>query len=235
MSTRTCSYVPATTVIDPTAPGGIDALLDFHGATFGAAVMEAGTGDGDDGEGDDGGPAVNEHGYPDQTPVKDMAEAHQLAYWRHHAKKHEARAKSYGDYDAIKAERDQLKAAGKTPDQKAADQALAEAEARGNAAALAAIAPRLVAAEFKAAGAGKIADAQLTALISGVHAPNFLTDSGEVDADKVTQYLAPFMPTGDGDEKKKWPDMGQGRRQQSKTTGVSAGADLHAARHSKKS
>lgn len=42
---RPCAYVPATSVIDPTAPGGIEAMLEFHRATFGDARMDAGTGD----------------------------------------------------------------------------------------------------------------------------------------------------------------------------------------------
>ena len=37
----TPTYVPGTSVVDVTAPGGIDALLAFHRATFGDAVMEA--------------------------------------------------------------------------------------------------------------------------------------------------------------------------------------------------
>lgn len=38
---RTRSYVPATSVIDPTAPGGVEAMLEFHRVTFGDATMEA--------------------------------------------------------------------------------------------------------------------------------------------------------------------------------------------------
>lgn len=40
---------------------------------------------------------VNEHGYPDATPVADMTAEHQVAYWKHHARKHEAAAKSAPD------------------------------------------------------------------------------------------------------------------------------------------
>ncbi|MFC8583237.1 hypothetical protein ACFUGD_01465 [Streptomyces sp. NPDC057217] len=42
-------------------------------------------------------PAVNEHGYPDNTPTADMTPEHQVAYWKHHARKHEAAAKSAPD------------------------------------------------------------------------------------------------------------------------------------------
>ncbi|MFI8084370.1 hypothetical protein ACIF6L_26650 [Kitasatospora sp. NPDC086009] len=42
-------------------------------------------------------PAVNEHGYPDATPVAEMETAHQVAYWKHHARKHEAAVKAGPD------------------------------------------------------------------------------------------------------------------------------------------
>ncbi|PPS86403.1 DUF4355 domain-containing protein [Streptomyces sp. MH60] len=40
---------------------------------------------------------VNEHGYPDNTPTAEMTAEHQVAYWKHHARKHEAAAKSAPD------------------------------------------------------------------------------------------------------------------------------------------
>ncbi|WP_327712365.1 hypothetical protein OG912_32095 [Streptomyces sp. NBC_00464] len=42
-------------------------------------------------------PAINEHGYPDATPVAEMTTDHQVAYWRHYARKHEATAKAAPD------------------------------------------------------------------------------------------------------------------------------------------
>lgn len=51
-------------------------------------------------------PAVNENGFPDATPVADMAAEHQAAYWKHHARKHEARASAVPDaaeLDALRA------------------------------------------------------------------------------------------------------------------------------------
>lgn len=44
-----------------------------------------------------GGTSVNEHGYPDATPVAEMAVEHQAAYWKHHARKHEAAVKAGPD------------------------------------------------------------------------------------------------------------------------------------------
>ncbi|MDH6625719.1 hypothetical protein M2271_003530 [Streptomyces sp. LBL] len=52
-------------------------------------------------EGGDGGgggaPTVGEHGYPDGKPVAEMEPAHQVAYWKHHARKHEQRANAAPD------------------------------------------------------------------------------------------------------------------------------------------
>lgn len=230
-------YKPGTAVIDPTRPGWFDDLLAFHRRTFGDAVME---GDDDEDGGSGGGddePKLNEHGYPDKTPWKDMEPAHQAAYWRHQARKHESRANAAADYDTIKAELDRLKAEKQTPDEKAAEEARTRAEAAARADERAKLAPRLVAAEFKAVGAGKIPSAQLQSLITGAHAPNFLTPDGEVDTDKVAEFLEPFFADGDDEDsngKKTWPDMGQGRRSDKKSSGVGVGRDLYADRHSKK-
>ncbi|MFD7646340.1 hypothetical protein ACFV5M_01560 [Streptomyces albidoflavus] len=46
-------------------------------------------------------PQLNEHGYPDATPVADMAAEHQAAYWKHHARKHEQRANAGPDPDEL--------------------------------------------------------------------------------------------------------------------------------------
>jgi hypothetical protein len=52
---------------------------------------------GDQGGGGGGGTTVNEHGYPDGKPVAEMDPAQQVAYWRHHSRKHEARANAAPD------------------------------------------------------------------------------------------------------------------------------------------
>lgn len=225
-------------LIDPSRPGWADDLLAFHRRVFGTAVMEAddgdGNDDGDDDEGDDGGPALNEHGYPDNTPWRQMPAEQQAAYWRHQSRRHEARANAAADYDDVKAERDRLKAAGQSDDEKVAEQARTQAVEEARAEERAKLAPRLVAAEFKSVGAAKVPAAQLASLIAGAHAPNFLTGDGEVDTDKVTEFLEPFFTDGDqGSDSKQWPDMGQGKRRTTKTSGVGAGRDLFAARHPK--
>lgn len=68
-------------------------LLTFSAQPW--TLMEGEPGEGGGGAG--GAPAVNEHGYPDATPVAEMSTAHQAAYWKHHARKHEATAKAAPD------------------------------------------------------------------------------------------------------------------------------------------
>lgn len=60
-STTRPAYTPGTSVVDITAPGGIEALLAFHRATFGDARMDAGD-DGGSGSGDTGNGAGNSAG-----------------------------------------------------------------------------------------------------------------------------------------------------------------------------
>nr|WSW58507.1 hypothetical protein OG513_07865 [Streptomyces sp. NBC_00998] len=68
------------------------ALLTFEAQPWNLFENEPGTGGGGG-----GGTAVNEHGYPDNTATADMTPEHQVAYWKHHARKHEQRANSAPD------------------------------------------------------------------------------------------------------------------------------------------
>lgn len=222
--------------IDLSAPGGIDALLAFHRATFGDARMEAADDGGtaaqaaiDSAATATGEPALNEHGFPDKTPWRDMPPEQQAAYWQHQAKKHEARANSTKDYDAIKNERDALKSQTLTADEKALEDAANTAREAGATEERNKLAPRLVTAEFKAVVAGRIPADTLAAILEPLDTTKFLAADGEVDTDKVKQYVAGIVPAGG-----KWPDTGQGHRQSSKASGVGAGRDLFVERHPKK-
>lgn len=218
--------------IDLTAPGGIAALLEFHRATFGDARME------DDPDAAAAAEAATASAaadaaaeFPANTPVKDMTVEQQAAYWKHQSRKHEDRARSVPqDYDAIKAERDELKARTQTDAEKAIEDARREARDQALAEANKTTLPRLVQAEFKAAAAGRIPADRLATLLEPLDLTKFLTaDGSEVDTDKVTQYVAGIAPTT-----KEWPGMGQGRREHSKASGVSAGKSLYEERHAKK-
>lgn len=169
--------------------------------------------------------AAADRGFPENTPIVEMTEKQQAAYWKHQARKHEDTAKARKDYDEVIAERDRLKAAAQTDAEKAVDEAKAEARKE----ALLEAAPKLVAAEFKAELKGKRTPEQITALLEPLDLKRFLTDTGEVDTAKVSQYAA-----GLGSAGKEWPDTGQGNRERTAAKGVSAGADLFAESRAKK-
>ena len=177
-----------------------------------------------------GPPLLNANGYPDKTPVADMEPAHQAAYWKHQARKHESRADARQDYDAIKTERDRLRAAGQTEQEAAATAARVE----GEQAAAQKYGVRLVAAEFRAAAAGRIVNGQpldVAELVQGINASYYLTDTGEVDTDKVTRFIdgiAPATTSATGTPPPRFPDLGQGRFPVTPTSKRDAGvAEAH--------
>jgi hypothetical protein len=235
--------------IDLTAPGGIAALLDFHRRTFGDARMEgeagaaaAGTATAGTGtaaaastvaangaatttETAKAGKAdAGDHGFPASTPVAEMTGEQREAYWKFHARKHEERATATADRDTIAAELAALKARTQTDEEKAVEAAKTAAKAEGRRELL----PALVQAEFRAAAGGRLAKEQIEVILAPLDPTKFLTaDGGQVDTDKVQQYVDGIAPAG-----KKWPDMGQGKRGTSQATaGVSAGRALYADRH----
>src|SRR5690625_1163632 len=173
---------------------------------------------------------LNEHGYPDETPIKDMTADQQAAYWKYHAQKHERRSKEREDYDAIKAERDRLKQSTMTD----AEKQIEEAREEGKALAAQEYSDRMVDAMLRGTlkGHGLKAD-DIDSRLSFIDRKAFLTDNGEVDSDKVNAYLEANAP---GEKKKEsWPDTGGGNRGGGKGLGgsVQAGKDLYAQRRGK--
>lgn len=70
-------------------------LLTFAAQPW--TLFEDDPGAGGGGGGGTGAPQVNEHGYPDATPIAEMSAEHQAAYWKHQSRKHEQRASSAPD------------------------------------------------------------------------------------------------------------------------------------------
>lgn len=171
----------------------------------------------------------DDKGFPESTPWRDMTPTQQVAYWQHQARKHETASKSRADYESVVAERDALKQATQTDAEKAIDQARREASDAATAAARAHFAGQLVAAKLEAALAGKIPAEKIASQVEFLDHSKFLTDAGEVDTDKVTQYAAGISSAGTN-----WPDMGNGNRGgHTPIKGVSAGADMYAASRGK--
>jgi hypothetical protein len=239
-------------------------LLEFHRVQFGNAQMTtpaggdagaggagdagAGTGDagaagsGAAGQGSTGDTGQQEPDFPPNTPVAEMTDKQAAAYWKHQSRRHETTAKGRADYDALKAKAaqyDALEQASKTEHERALDEAKKEAKAEGEAAAATALRPHLVRAEFKAAAAGRIVDAEgrldskrLDALLDPLDMSRFLTDAGEVDTAKVLAFIDTAAPKQDG-KRTGFPDLGQGRRQGAPSPSVASGQALYEQRHKK--
>lgn len=233
------------------------ALLAFHRSVFGDAQMTTPAGDtgGAAGTADTGGAgtgaagqgATNDSGtgtepeFPPNTPVAEMNDKQAAAYWKFQSRKHETTAKSRADYEALKAKAaqyDALEQASKTEHERALDDAKKEAKAEGEAAAAMALLPQLVKAEFKAAAAGRIVDAEgrldtkrLDALLEPLDMSRFVTDNGEVDTAKVLAFVDTAAPTNG--KANGFPDLGQGRRQGAPEPSVASGQALYDQRHKK--
>jgi len=182
------------------------------------------------GGGGGGGATVNEHGYPDGKPVADMEAAHQVAYWKHHARKHEQRANAAPDATELERLR---KADADLKARQAAD--LSETERlqkeRDDAAALAATnAATAAAATAELLKLQVIGEKQLTP----AHAA-FITGTTREELEASADALKALIPgggrSGSGSAHlsggNRGGDVGSGSKD------VSAGADLYRARHAK--
>jgi len=74
------------------------------------------------------------------------------------------------------------------------EKALAAARKEGETAARASTLPKLVAAEFKAAAAGRMTSEQLAGFIEDLDLTKYLTDDGEVDAERVANKVDLLAP-----------------------------------------
>lgn len=171
---------------------------------------------------------VHENGYPKDTPLVEMTEKEQLAYWKYHARQHEGVAKSRSDYDQQKADAEKWRQAQKdqmTPDQKAIDAAAeaARTEERRK------VAPRLVKAEFKALGKD-LPKELLEAFLEDADPTKYLDPDGEVNTEKVQKRVDALTPKQQDRERR--PNH-QGYRRTDGVTSVSAGRSLFSDRNKK--
>lgn len=127
------------------------------------------------------------------------------------------RLAKFADYDALKTKLDEVEKANQTETEKAINAAKDEARQ----AALAEAGPRLVAAEFRIALAGRRTADEVAKLIEDYDLSKYLTDSGEVDTKRVAEkadLLAPAV-----EERKTAPSFGGGARKTSEKTETAPG------------
>ncbi len=176
-------------------------------------------------------PVKDDAGFPAGTPLAEMTGDQREAYWKHQSRKHEQRLKDLGDVDDIvkkAGQYDALAKASQTEQERAVEAAKAEARAEERKAS----APRLVSAEFRAQAAGRLTADQIRELTEDLDMTKYLTDKGEVDVDRVARKVDALAPKNDDEKKtRKRPDLGQGRRDQTKEGGIAAGRDMYASRH----
>ena len=223
-------YTPVADMVDMTAPNAVAQLLNLHRAIFGGYRMTA--------DPEDATPADEyvdpdtgeKYGFRPGVPIKDLSDAQQAEYWRHKSRKHEARTRAWADYEAVKAERDRLKAASMTDGDKVTAAAVAEAVAKATADTEARFRGDIVRARVESALISRNVDpTRAASLIGPLDTTYFLASDGGVDADKVSSYADGFA-VGKPD-----PDTGQGRRGTSgPRSSVEAGRELYRDLHSKK-
>lgn len=145
-------------------------------------------------------------GFPADTPLAEMTADQRENYWKFHSRKHEDTVRDlrtrYADYDALAAkaaEADRLRQQVETETEKA----LREATEKARQEAIAQLRPALVAAEFRAASAGRIDAERLATLTEDIDLSRYLKQDGSVDLDKVTAKVdawAPPPPPADPNE-----------------------------------
>lgn len=186
------------------------------------------------GGGGGGAPAVNEHGFPDGKPVAEMTSEHQVAYWKHHARKHEQRANAAPDAAEVERLKTRDAALKKiedeklTADERAAQERQALAEARDTAtSSVTTLTDENT--RLKVALAKGLTLAQANRLSGSTQA--------ELEAD-ADAYLAEVGQTGTqgagssgGTQQRSGGNRGGDVDGGAKT--VAAGADLYAQRHAK--
>jgi len=180
-----------------------------------------------------GGGSDKDLGFPKDTPLVEMNEKQQIAYWKHHARKHEGTANARADYDQQKADAEKWRKAqedNKAPDQKILDDAVREAAEKARKEEQGKLAPRLVKAEFKAAAAGKLSKELLDAFLEDVNHSVYLKEDGELDTDKIQKRVDALAPQQQ--QQRKLPNH-QGYRPTDGATSVTNGRDLFASRNKK--
>lgn len=208
---------PLARLIDPAL------ILAFHRATFGDLRME------DTSDAEAGGSA-------EEPPAKSLEDVvtelgltpEQIAGRLEASRKWETRAKSRADYDAIKAQRDELLAASES----ATDKAIREATEAGRAAAQAESFTETATALLRMGlrAHGVTSDNDIAEIVDAANLESFKDESGRVDDDKITRYVQ----RNAGTASIKWPGTGQDRGGAAVgKSGIDAGKDMYAASRGK--
>lgn len=227
MKISTCNAKPFPHGIDITAPGGIDALIEFHRGTFGDWQMNAndggesggsgsgesgGSGDGGDGGGGEGG----ESGGAGSGDAGDGDKGLKSALEAERA----ASKKATADLKAAEARLKELEDASKSEEQR--QQEATEAERTENAATKSQLATANTLLEKYEVAAAKGLDLQAAKRLQG-------TTREEIEKD-AEDWIALWGTGGGQQQEQRRGDPGQGPRSNAKESSYAQGADRAKAR-----
>lgn len=198
-------------------------VLAFHRSTFGDLHME------ETGVEETGAETLVETGDAgDQAKTLDQVVAElgltpeQIAGRLEASRKWENRAKARQDYDAIKAQRDELLAANESAMDKAIREATEAGRASAQAESFAETATALLRMGLRAHGVTE--DGDISEIVSAANLDAFKDENGHVDDDKITRYVQ----RNAGTASTQWPGTGQARGGTGpRTTGMKAGSDAY--------
>lgn len=215
MTAPSRTYIPGTDVIDITAPDGVEQLLAYHRATFGAAVMRANLGDPADDPDDDGDPVDDpddgvdpdegdDDGDPDDDEGREqLGDKGQKALDRMKAKRKADRAR-IRELEQQLAAKDSGDAGGDRGNGRTPQSTTADKKADR----------RIVRSEVKAAAKGVLADPKDA--LTFLDLDQFEVDeNGDVDEDEIADAIAELV------EKKPYLAAQGGRRFQGTAGGGS--------------
>lgn len=158
----------------------------------------------------------NDLGFPAETPIAEMTDKQQAAYWRHNARKHETTWKSVaGDRPLADVQKDlqelgEIRRSQQTP----ADQALSERYDQGKNEGIKAARTETATTLFRGAlETAGVAAAEIDDLVSNLNVANFVTDSG-VDTTKIRDFARKFTPAGRDGNQQRGRDFGGGPRRE---------------------
>jgi hypothetical protein len=181
---------------------------------------------------------IGPHGFPINTPWRQMEKDHQVAYWVHQGTKHQeelARAQSkLQEIEPKAAQFDALSEASKSELERERDAARAEAETLRKAAEddRRKFGTQLVETKLAAAAPAKGMEAAALKALAG-DLTRFLSDDG-VNTEAVDTFLSALPDKPVEQPRHGRGDLGAGNRGTAKTSGLQAGADLWEQRHPKR-
>jgi hypothetical protein len=186
-------------------------------------------------EGDEngGGGEQQQTGFPADTPLAEMTQEQQLAYWQHQARKHERRASSRADYDQLKADSEELaalRAANQTDAERALEEAREEARREGENLGAQRYLRDAVIGRFQRLSGMDDAETSATFADLGIDPSQFVKQDGDLDVERITKLAARVAPAGATQTSSSDPIRDAMERQQQKPGATSGGSIAEMAR-----